>query len=136
MDWAVDLDPDGRVESCAVTRSSGYRRLDVATCDLIVANVSFAPAVTGDGKRVATTRTGRLVWSLPEAFRANLARAPRPAPLPADELEALRLICKRTLAPGSQVKTRTHCLTRAEWDLALEYSQEQIERWMTVPRRP
>src|SRR5690349_10279574 len=38
VNFSVELDEHARIESCVVTKSSGYARLDAATCDLIVQN--------------------------------------------------------------------------------------------------
>jgi TonB family protein len=132
VEFAVDLDEDARVDSCIVTRSSGYRRLDAATCDLIVEHARFARA-RADGQFVATTRTGRVVWRLPEGHRQNAARAPAPVNISKAELEAQRLYCRRALAPGSRTRLQTYCLTRDDWELARSYARRQIEEWMPVP---
>ena len=122
VSFSVALDRDARIESCVVTQSSGYLRLDEATCDLIVKFAKFAPA-QADGARVATTRTGKLVWKLPDAYRQKAASAPAPVAATAAQLEAQRLICKRQAAPGSVIRVKTHCLTRDEWDQAQENSE-------------
>ncbi len=132
VEWAVDLDPQARIESCVVTRSSGYSRLDAATCDLIVEHAHFAPA-KAEGQLVATTRIGKIVWRLPEGYRQNAARAPRPLAVTKAQLEDQRLLCRRATAPGSHAKYRTYCLTRADWEQARRYAQLQTQEWMSVP---
>ena len=132
--FAVDLDEDARIESCVVTRSSGYARLDAATCDLIVLHASFAPAATEDGKRVATTRTGRIAWNLPQPVLTRASLAPAPVEISAAELEKGRLICRRSQVAGSLIKSKAHCLTRSEWKVADSMNREDLEEWLKKSR--
>ncbi len=125
--FAVELDSDARIDSCVVTKSSGYRELDRATCDLIVRHAEFPPA-QADGKRVATIRNGQIRWTLPEPYRDNAKRAPAPIPASLTELESERLICERNRAIGSLIKTTTYCLTKAEWAIARIEGRRQVER--------
>ena len=132
--FAVDLDEHARIESCVVTKSSGYPRLDAATCDLIVLHANFAPAEAEGGKRVATTRTGRIAWRLPAPYRANAARAPAPVQLSSAELERNRLFCRRMTKAGSLLKTTTHCLTAAEWSVAQNVMRQELEEFIKRTR--
>jgi len=134
VQFAVDLDADARIESCVVTKSSGYARLDSATCDLIVLHANFAPAEAEGGKRVATTRTGHVAWKLPPAYLANASRAPAPVQISAAELEKNRLFCRRMKAAGSFIKTKTHCLTRGEWMTAESTMREEMEQFFQRTR--
>ena len=134
VQFAVDLDEDARIESCVVTRSSGYARLDAATCDLIVLHAKFAPAQTEDGKRVATTRTGRITWKLPTAYLANASLAPAPEQISAADLEANRLYCRRMQAAGSLIKAKRHCLTKSEWVTAETTMREEMEQFIQRTR--
>ena len=127
--FAVELDADARIDTCVVTKSSGYRRLDRATCDLIVTHAHFAPAES-DGKRVATIRNGHINWRLPGEFRQNAALARPPAPITATELEADRLICTSSNAIGSLIKVTTFCLTKTEWAQARKEGQRQAEKFI------
>jgi TonB family protein len=129
VEFAVDLDSDGGLESCVVTASSGYPRLDAATCDLLVKHANFPPAKTEDGKLVKTTRNGKVVWRLPQAYSRNASLAPRPVSVTAEELEANRLFCKRSQKAGSLVKVVGYCLTKNEWSKAEKYGQEAAAAW-------
>ncbi len=130
VEFAIDLDEQARVDSCMVTRSSGYARLDEATCDLMVLNAKFAPAQTEDGTRVATTRTGRVTWKLPTEYSRNAARAPRPASFTRAQLQEKRLICRRSTQTGSLLKKQAHCLTSAEWTEADAIAKEQVKKFI------
>ena len=130
VEFAIDLDDKARIDSCLVTRSSGYARLDAATCDMLVLHAQFAPAQTEDGNAVATTRTGRVNWKLPAEYSQNAARAPRPASFTKAQLDAKRLICKRATATGSMLKTKAHCLTWVEWNEADAIAKEQVKKFI------
>lgn len=54
---------DGRVTECQVTQSSGFKRLDDATCNIIQRRFRFNPA-TRDGQPVAERRAQPVRWKL------------------------------------------------------------------------
>jgi protein TonB len=54
---------DGKVSSCTVTQSSGFARLDDATCKIIMRRFRFNPA-TRDGQPVPETKTQPVRWQL------------------------------------------------------------------------
>jgi protein TonB len=54
---------DGKVASCTVTQSSGFPRLDDATCKIIMRRFRFNPA-TRDGQPVQETKTQPVRWQL------------------------------------------------------------------------
>lgn len=54
---------DGKVSSCTVTQSSGFPRLDDATCKIIMRRFRFNPA-TRDGQPVPETKTQPVRWQL------------------------------------------------------------------------
>jgi periplasmic protein TonB len=57
------VDVDGKVTACNVTQSSGFPRLDDATCKIIMRRFRFNPA-TRDGKPVQETKTQPVRWQL------------------------------------------------------------------------
>ncbi len=57
------IGPDGKIQSCQVTQSSGFPRLDDATCKIIQRRFRFKPA-TVDGKPVTETKTQPVRWQL------------------------------------------------------------------------
>ena len=132
--FAVELDADAKIDTCVVTKSSGYRRLDRATCDLIVTHAQFPPAESA-GKRVATIRTGQVNWRLPPEYRQNAKLAPTPARMTAKELEADRLICTSSKSIGSLIKVTTFCLTKTEWAQARHEGQRQAEKFINPSHR-
>jgi len=56
----------GRVSSCELTRPSGNRALDDATCRLIASRARFEPATDETGARVLGTFSGSVRWEIPE----------------------------------------------------------------------
>lgn len=56
--------PTGRVSDCAVTRSSGSRKLDGLTCRLIMTRFRYRPALNGEGRPIASTIVGEHVWDV------------------------------------------------------------------------
>ena len=65
--FALTVGANGRVESCAVTASSGHAPLDGATCALVTQRARFDPAKSGrTGKPVPGRYSGRVQWVLPE----------------------------------------------------------------------
>lgn len=63
---SVQVGADGRVQSCAVTKSSGNAALDDATCRLYVRRAHFQPALDAAGKPLASVYTDRIRWELPQ----------------------------------------------------------------------
>jgi len=59
-----EVQPDGRVGECAITRSSGYSILDDATCDLIQRRFRYRPARDDQGRAVPDVIVGRQAWWL------------------------------------------------------------------------
>ena len=58
--YKVKIGRRGDVEECEVTQSSGFERLDRATCQLLMDKARFTPA---NGKRRSTFE-GRVHWRL------------------------------------------------------------------------
>lgn len=55
---------NGRIADCAVTRSSGNRSLDRATCDLALQRFRFRPALNSSGQPVPEVGYGEQEWEL------------------------------------------------------------------------
>ncbi|MFD1611277.1 energy transducer TonB [Sphingomonas tabacisoli] len=61
-----EVEADGHVSHCDVTRSSGVRVLDDTTCRLIVERFRFKPSRDPDGRPVAATIVQNHTWSIRE----------------------------------------------------------------------
>jgi TonB family protein len=57
--YRVKIDRRGVPKECEVTQSSGFERLDLATCDLLMSRARFTP---GQGRR--SVFDGRVVWRI------------------------------------------------------------------------
>jgi protein TonB len=64
--FSLAIGTDGRVESCAVTTSSGFPGLDKATCDNVTRRARFEPATDSSGNRVAGNYSGSIRWVIPQ----------------------------------------------------------------------
>ena len=56
----------GQVSDCQVTKSSGFPRLDEATCRIILRRFRFSPA-TREGQPIAETRPQSVKWQLTDS---------------------------------------------------------------------
>lgn len=64
--FTVQIDANGRVSSCTVTRSSGSPDLDDTTCKLISRRARFKPATDGNGDPVASSWSSKVSWVIPK----------------------------------------------------------------------
>jgi TonB family protein len=62
--YRVKIDSRGIPKQCEVTQSSGFERLDLATCDLLMSRARFTPSRDGRGKASRSTYDGRVVWQI------------------------------------------------------------------------
>ncbi|MEP9357233.1 energy transducer TonB [Sphingomonas sp. KR3-1] len=71
--FRLDVDANGHVTGCHVTRSSGYAELDDTACLFLGKRAEFTPAQDGAGKNIPFAYNGTFTWALP-----NVARGPNP----------------------------------------------------------
>jgi TonB family protein len=57
--YRVKIDHRGRPSQCEVTQSSGFERLDLATCDLLMSRARFSRS---QGRR--SVYDGKVVWRI------------------------------------------------------------------------
>ena len=62
--YRVKIGSNGRPKECEVTQSSGYERLDMATCRMLMNRARFTPVRDGRGKARRSVYNGRVVWRL------------------------------------------------------------------------
>lgn len=62
---SFDVTEAGRVENCRIVRSSGYLRLDDATCPLIEERVRYRPAADAKGVPIRSSDVRAWRWVLP-----------------------------------------------------------------------
>ena len=64
--YRLVIGTNGRVASCELTRPSGNRALDDATCRLITGRARFEAATDEAGAKVLGTFAGSVRWEIPE----------------------------------------------------------------------
>jgi TonB family protein len=62
--YRVEVDKKGELKTCEVTRSSGFRSLDSATCSLLIRNGRFKARTNSDGRKVQYVHDGQIVWKI------------------------------------------------------------------------
>jgi protein TonB len=61
----LTIDPAGRVIGCSVTRSSGSRVLDAASCRLLIRRARYTPAMDSNGNPAVGTIEQQIEWKAP-----------------------------------------------------------------------
>jgi periplasmic protein TonB len=64
--FTLNIDANGRVSNCTITRSTGHAELDAATCQLVTKRARFDAARDGNGKPVAGSYSNSVNWNIPE----------------------------------------------------------------------
>jgi TonB family protein len=119
VDFRLTVEPDGSTGSCDVTRSSGFAALDQETCEFLLNYARVEPARNSDGRRVRTTHWGYIVWKLPVGTTTIASAGSQP--------KADRMICKRTQARDSFIKTR-QCMPSSEWKRQEQVARDELDR--------
>jgi TonB family protein len=115
--FRAEVDAKGNVMSCNVIASSGYRRLDDETCEMIVDHATFKPTFDSHGKAREAIHDGLVNWRLPGATAAA-------QPQVAEAKVPDKIICKRVPKTGSLVTHSRLCMTAVEWERKSEHFQE------------
>jgi protein TonB len=63
--FSLTIGPNGRVEACSVTSSSGSSSLDQATCRILRSRARYTPARDESGNPTTGRDSGRVTWRLP-----------------------------------------------------------------------
>jgi len=116
--FRAEVDAKGNVMSCKVTGTSGFRRLDDETCELIVDHATFKPTLDGEGKARKAVHEGIVNWLIPGA-----APATRTASVGGKSPD--EVVCKRVSKTGSLVSHSRLCMTRREWVRYVEQNQDR-----------
>jgi protein TonB len=122
--FQAEVDVKGNVMTCKVTATSGFKRLDRETCDLIVDHATFAPTVDSEGKARQAVHDGIVNWRIPGLAASSSQMASGASP---DQV-----ICKRQTKTGSLVSHSRLCLTRKQWIAYAEHTQDE---WGSIQGR-
>lgn len=66
VEFELGVDVNGRVTNCRVTKSSGFKILDVTTCDLMMQRARFKPTLNRDGPPMRRVYRNKVTWKIPE----------------------------------------------------------------------
>ena len=64
--FRLDVDANGRVSNCTITKSSGHSDLDSEACRLLSRRARFRPAVGANGENMTDSFSSRIVWRIPD----------------------------------------------------------------------
>jgi len=117
--FRAEYDKKGSILSCEVTKSSGFKRLDEETCELIVKHARFKPELLNGGKRVDGIQTGLVEWRIPGA-------PPPQAGKQAAFDNPDKIICKKIPRGGSLVIMSKQCLTKREWEFQSDEARDTL----------
>jgi TonB family protein len=120
----VTLDRDGYATACEVTHSSGYKRLDSETCQLILSRAEFKGIRGPDGRKTNTVAQGVVNWRLPAGTAAAST-----SPVRIAAAKPAKKICRRRIKTGSLADYERLCATQADWD---RMAQRTKEEWGAV----
>jgi len=124
--FTVRLDKAGQPTNCEVTHSSGYRRLDDETCQLILIHAVFKPVKDSEGNKTNQIAEGVVNWRIPGAAKNTVA------PIKVTAANAPeKMICKRELRQGTLVGYERTCMTKREWQ---RNSDQMKEPWEEIKR--
>ena len=130
--FRINVNRDGRLDGCQITKSSGYEALDTATCDMLLKGATATPLIAADGWRTAGIRDGIVPWVLPDGVR----RPATPPPLTSTRNAAgEKLICRRQTKTNSLYIMEKICLTAHDWKLQQDYAQAETQA-MQSPKGP
>jgi len=116
--FRVEIDEEGVIQSCKVTGSSGYERLDLETCDLMVEHAKFKPVADRQGETQRAVHDGVVNWRIPGASSpVRLVTASNEAPD--------KVICKRVQKTGSLVSRSRVCMSARDWSKQADHYQEE-----------
>lgn len=115
--FRAEVDAKGNVMSCTIVGSSGYRRLDDETCEMIVDHATFKPTLDGEGEAREAIHDGIVNWRLP-----GTAAASAPKVAAADPPD--KIICKRIPKTGSLVTHSRLCMTARQWEHKADQFQD------------
>ncbi|HYW17431.1 MAG TPA: energy transducer TonB [Allosphingosinicella sp.] len=118
--FKVALDREGYATSCNVTQSSGFKRLDEETCDLILDRGIFKGVRGPDGRRTNVVTEGVVNWRLPKGTATT--RAPVRV---AAAVKTEKKICRRRVKTGSLVDSERLCATASEWSRMSQRTQQE-----------
>ena len=118
----------GQVDSCQVISSSGYRRLDEATCDMVLRGATAKPLQNANGLNIAGVRDAYVEWRLPAQYAINQAAFDtRPGKA------SVAIMCHREMRKGSIIVEQKICMTAEAWNRQTIDAQYQTQAYQRGP---
>ena len=118
--FRVRTNRKGQIDGCQVIHSSGYKRLDEATCDMILRGATAKPLQEANGFRIAGVRDAFVEWRLPPQYAINAApfdTRPGSASVTFD--------CHRQIRKASIIIQEKTCVTDQEWKKQVAFAQAE-----------
>ena len=69
--FTVDIQPDGKAKNCAITKSSGFKTLDDATCAMLLKRTNYTPDKDDAGKPKESKFSGSVNWTIPKRVKKD-----------------------------------------------------------------
>lgn len=123
----VTTDKQGRLRSCAVSKSSGFPALDDATCDLLISHLKMKPWLAPNGGGVVKRQQGQIIWALPKDYKGPIAKPAEQIVLKDRTADPSRKICRPQTTTGSLIASTRICLTKAQWQQQYIHAQEETQ---------
>lgn len=126
VQFRIQTRGSGDLGVCQVVGSSGYARLDTATCDLLIGKTLFKKVVR-NGAAIKGERFGQINWILPP-------QVPTPA-TPPPKSNAVELakaseafMCHYSQKTGSLVTRTKQCMRRGDFETLNRLIEQDIDR--------
>ncbi len=119
----LGIDGSGKLLSCTVSKSSGYARLDRASCDVMLIHViKLVPPKATEGRHAHAVKDAQIDWQLPPGTPRPPVAPPRS---PDAELAAAAetITCTTAQRMGSVGLKQKVCLSAADRERAQEYAR-------------
>lgn len=124
--FRVRTNRKGQVDGCQVIHSSGYKRLDEATCDMILRGATAKPLQEANGFRVAGVRDAYVEWRLPARYAINSSPFDTKPGSP-----GVAINCHRQMRKASIIIQEKTCVTDSEWQKQVAFAQAETRAYQS-----
>jgi len=73
--FTLVIDANGKPESCHITWTSGFAKLDQYSCAIFLKRAKFDPARDGNGQPMRATYSNKFMWDLADGSKAQIVPA-------------------------------------------------------------
>jgi TonB family protein len=121
--FKLTIEPTGTIGGCEVIQSSGFKALDVETCEIMALYARVQPVRNSEGRAIQATQSGFINWTLPPGATKIASASPDKKMARPDQI-----ICRKDVTTGSLVATTKQCLSRSEWARQERLTRDETER--------